>query len=271
MGKFFVIVSFEIVCVEGKKNVIADALSRKPQVSTITTFGHRELDDMREQYAIDLDFDSVIEKMQDVEAVSGYNLKDGFLMKRNKLCFTGVIEGDYNVFKRGIVGLVATVFITTGMLYPCDLVGDYRRSDYSSDFGIQDTIQIRFRAPDSASHCQKWVIQFLQKTLKLPDLFLILLFSVSLRGWIVLFGWFALAPVAYRWELGPLYILATAFAVIFFNLGKRQEGDISAYSIFNEGFRELPGTLNAERLDRDIRAGYEASASEESQRALCAM
>jgi hypothetical protein len=29
----------------------------------------------------------------------------------------------------------------------------------------------------------------------------------------------------------------------------------SAYSIFNEGFRELPGTLNAERLDRDIRAG----------------
>lgn len=29
----------------------------------------------------------------------------------------------------------------------------------------------------------------------------------------------------------------------------------SAYSIFNEDFRELPGTLNAERLDRDIRAG----------------
>lgn len=29
----------------------------------------------------------------------------------------------------------------------------------------------------------------------------------------------------------------------------------SAYSIFNENFRELPGTLNADRLDRDIRAG----------------
>lgn len=29
----------------------------------------------------------------------------------------------------------------------------------------------------------------------------------------------------------------------------------SAYSIFNEDFRELPGTLNADRLDRDIRAG----------------
>jgi len=29
----------------------------------------------------------------------------------------------------------------------------------------------------------------------------------------------------------------------------------SAYSIFNEDFRELPGTLNADRFDRDIRAG----------------
>lgn len=29
----------------------------------------------------------------------------------------------------------------------------------------------------------------------------------------------------------------------------------SAYSIFNDNFRELPGTLNADRFDRDIRAG----------------
>lgn len=32
-------------------------------------------------------------------------------------------------------------------------------------------------------------------------------------------------------------------------------GICSAYSIFNEDFRELPGTLNAERLDGDIRTG----------------
>jgi hypothetical protein len=52
-----------------------------------------------------------------------------------------------------------------------------------------------------------------------------------------------------------VYIIVTAFSIIVFNLGKRQAGEASAYSIFNEGFRELPGTLNAERLDRDIRAG----------------
>uniref|UniRef100_A0A0D9XH49 Ubiquitin-like domain-containing protein n=1 Tax=Leersia perrieri TaxID=77586 RepID=A0A0D9XH49_9ORYZ len=54
--------------------------------------------------------------------------------------------------------------------------------------------------------------------------------------------------------LGSL-ILGTGFVVILCNLGRRQQGDVSAYSIFNEDFRELPGTLNADRIDRDIRAG----------------
>ncbi|KAL2518081.1 ubiquitin family protein [Abeliophyllum distichum] len=62
-------------------------------------------------------------------------------------------------------------------------------------------------------------------------------------------------PVAQRLDVGPLYILGTGFAIIFYNLGHRQPGDVSAYSVFNEDFRELPGTLNADRLDRDIRAG----------------
>ncbi|RZS11960.1 hypothetical protein BHM03_00043338, partial [Ensete ventricosum] len=50
-------------------------------------------------------------------------------------------------------------------------------------------------------------------------------------------------------------ILVTGFLIILLNLGKKQHGDLSAYSIFNEDFQELPGTLNADRLDRDIRAG----------------
>ncbi|GFP94184.1 cytochrome b6 [Phtheirospermum japonicum] len=50
-------------------------------------------------------------------------------------------------------------------------------------------------------------------------------------------------------------IIGTGFLIIFYNLGQRKPGDASAYSIFNEDFRELPGTLNADRLDRDIRLG----------------
>ncbi|KAL5183993.1 hypothetical protein HKD37_17G047771 [Glycine soja] len=87
------------------------------------------------------------------------------------------------------------------------------------------------------------------------NILLMVIFTLSLKAWLLIILWFILAPVAHRWDLGPLYILATGFCLILFNLGKRQAGDISAYSIFNEDFRELPGTLNADRLDRDIRAG----------------
>ncbi|MCO5579875.1 hypothetical protein L7F22_033738 [Adiantum nelumboides] len=61
----------KIVYVEGKKNVVADALSRKSRVLTVTTISHHELNDMREQYAANPDFNSVIEKMQDGKAVPG--------------------------------------------------------------------------------------------------------------------------------------------------------------------------------------------------------
>lgn len=53
----------------------------------------------------------------------------------------------------------------------------------------------------------------------------------------------------------PLYILGTIVLGIFTNLGKRREGEVSAWSVFNEDFRELPGTLNAEAFDQQIRHG----------------
>ncbi|KAK3014190.1 hypothetical protein RJ639_008691 [Escallonia herrerae] len=114
---------------------------------------------------------------------------------------------------------------------------------------------VKFQLPQSTSEWKKQLFSFLHEKLKLPDVLLISLFSISLKLWAVIVIWFMLAPVAHRWDLGPLYILGTGFAIIFYNLGQRQHGDMSAYSIFNEDFRELPGTLNADRLDRDIRAG----------------
>jgi Uncharacterized conserved domain (SAYSvFN) len=55
-------------------------------------------------------------------------------------------------------------------------------------------------------------------------------------------------------QLGPIYILGTMFAAIFLNLGKREPGQASAYTIFNN-FRELPGQLNADALDQQLRTG----------------
>ncbi|KAK9144449.1 hypothetical protein Sjap_004352 [Stephania japonica] len=127
-----------------------------------------------------------------------------------------------------------------------------------------DDDDLKFQIPESASRWKRRLFSFLGDKLKLPNIMLMALFSISLKAWCVIILWFALAPVAYRWSLGPLYVLGTGFSIILLNLGQRQQGDLralcstlacSAYSIFNEGFRELPGTLNADRIDRDIRAG----------------
>lgn len=55
-------------------------------------------------------------------------------------------------------------------------------------------------------------------------------------------------------QVGEMYVLLTLVTLILCNLGTRREGEASAYSIFNN-FRELPGQLNANVLDDQIRRG----------------
>ena len=42
---------------------------------------------------------------------------------------------------------------------------------------------------------------------------------------------------------------------IFTNLGRKREGETSAYSICNEGVRRLPGQLDADQIDDQVRRG----------------
>ncbi|GAB4857807.1 hypothetical protein Ancab_015712 [Ancistrocladus abbreviatus] len=119
----------------------------------------------------------------------------------------------------------------------------------------EDDLCEKFQLPESTNWRKRKLFYFLQNKLKLPDIVLMAIFSLSMKSWAIIILWFILAPIAHSWDLGPLFILGTGFAIVFLNLGKRQEGDVSAYSIFNEDFRELPGTLNADRLDRDLRTG----------------
>jgi len=58
------------------------------------------------------------------------------------------------------------------------------------------------------------------------------------------------APFAARLGVGPVYVLASVLALILCNLGTRRGGEASAYSLFNDGVRELPGQLQAEQIDR---------------------
>ncbi|XP_071701165.1 uncharacterized protein [Rutidosis leptorrhynchoides] len=118
-----------------------------------------------------------------------------------------------------------------------------------------DEEELKFQIPELNNGWKRRLFIFLREKLKIPDMLLMAIFSLRLEVWVVIIMWFILAPIAHKWDVGSLYILGTGFAIIFLNLGKRQQGDMSAYSIFNEDFRELPGTFNAERVDRDIRAG----------------
>ena len=89
----------------------------------------------------------------------------------------------------------------------------------------------------------------------LPDELVGAVLSIKLWQWAVFAAWLVGSRISYHAEWGPVYIILTGFVVIFTNLGTRKAGEASAYSVFNEGFRELPGTFNANRVDEHLRRG----------------
>ncbi|MCO5558004.1 hypothetical protein L7F22_011579 [Adiantum nelumboides] len=72
---------FQIIHVQGRKNFVADALSRKPLVQAISAIHHSNFEDMVDQYATDTDFADIFTRIQDGETVAGYSLREGYLMR----------------------------------------------------------------------------------------------------------------------------------------------------------------------------------------------
>ena len=54
---------------------------------------------------------------------------------------------------------------------------------------------------------------------------------------------------------GIVYFTTSLFALIWLNLGtkKRKQGELSAYSVFNENCQNIEGTLTGEQFDAEIR------------------
>jgi hypothetical protein len=88
-----------------------------------------------------------------------------------------------------------------------------------------------------------------------PEPLLALLLSVKLGSWLTLAGWCLACRAASRLDVGAPFVLASAFAAIFANLGSRAPGAPSAYSLFNDGLARLPGDAAPEEIDRQLRAG----------------
>lgn len=114
--------------------------------------------------------------------------------------------------------------------------------------------ETKVRLPVNASAMERKLLLTLRHHWHLPESVLMVVFAVRLQSWLIFIAWLASIPIAHAVSIGPLYILGSLILVIFKNLGKRQPGEASAYSIFN-GFQELPGQLNAGRLDDQLRHG----------------
>ena len=79
--------------------------------------------------------------------------------------------------------------------------------------------------------------------------------QVSLRTWVKLTVWFVLMLVCRRYRLGQPFVITTLIVLMLTNLGERKPGEASAYTVFNEGMRALPGQLRMEDLEGELRHG----------------
>ncbi|XP_062145759.1 uncharacterized protein LOC133853757 isoform X2 [Alnus glutinosa] len=77
------------------------------------------------------------------------------------------------------------------------------RNEFDDDDDDED---LKFQLPQSSSRWKRKLYSFLHDKLKLPDILLMAIFSLSLKAWAVIVLWFILAPVAHKFNLGRLFV-----------------------------------------------------------------
>ncbi|XVF51944.1 hypothetical protein PTKIN_Ptkin04bG0224700 [Pterospermum kingtungense] len=70
-----------------------------------------------------------------------------------------------------------------------------------------DDEDLKFHLPQTTSRWKKKLYSFLHNRLKLPDILLMAVFSLSFKAWALIILWFIMAPVAHKWDVGPLYVI----------------------------------------------------------------
>ena len=60
--------------------------------------------------------------------------------------------------------------------------------------------------------------------------------------------WIAGLYASTMYSFHTLYFIFSGFYLMFTNLGKREEGSLSAYSVFNKNFERLHGTMDGMSL-----------------------
>ncbi|MCO5601473.1 hypothetical protein L7F22_055594 [Adiantum nelumboides] len=84
---------FHIVHVAGKKNQVADALSRRPRANAVFIAYNHDLTSMIGKYAEDSDYQGIMQGIAQGQVIKPYSLKEEFLLYENWLCVTKDMRG----------------------------------------------------------------------------------------------------------------------------------------------------------------------------------
>ena len=85
-ANFFSKFHFQILHTFRNKNVVADALSRRPRVNALTTIYHEELESLSELYPQDPDFAIIWKELKDGISKPPYSIRDDILYHRQAIC-----------------------------------------------------------------------------------------------------------------------------------------------------------------------------------------
>ena len=85
-ANFLSMFHFQILHISGNKNVVADALSRRPRVNALTTIYHEELESLSELYPQDPDFAIIWMELKDGFVKPPYSIRDDVLYHQQAIC-----------------------------------------------------------------------------------------------------------------------------------------------------------------------------------------
>ncbi|GFR43021.1 hypothetical protein Agub_g4022 [Astrephomene gubernaculifera] len=136
-----------------------------------------------------------------------------------------------------------------------ELVATVTRGSVGRRHPDEDDDEDRIALPPGTPAWEVAVVELLRTRARCPDWLLEWVVLLRPRRFALLAAFLVGCRLAWALGLGPVFVIACLIASIFGNLGRRRAGEVSAYSIFNRGVQRLPGQLDADEIDRQMRQG----------------